>query len=128
MRFLKLRLFLSNYPSWSHLRFPRAIFNYNLSKIIMHLLFTIKILCIHVLKIFLPAYILDDYLVSRTPDSHFKTWITLSKFANIKNGSRVPQMGPGGEVWWEKKQLQKSHATVTLTSGNNNNNNKFIAT
>jgi len=28
-----------------------------------------------------------NYPVSWTPDSHFKTWITLSKFAKIKNGS-----------------------------------------
>ena len=58
----------------------------NLSKIIVHLLFSIEILLVHVFKIFITSLFLLQLPVSQTPGSHFKTWITPWKIVKMVLG------------------------------------------
>jgi len=75
----------------------------NLSKIIVHLLFTIQILLVIVFKIFLTLLILLWLPVSWAPGRRFKTWIPPWKFAKNENGSRKSLIGPRRVVWWKTR-------------------------
>ena len=74
----------------------------------MNLLFTIQLLLDYVLKIFLASFFLIESPVSRTPGSHFKTWIIRQKLFKIPNGFWKCLIGTRGSIWWKNwsKKIQ----------------------